>query len=80
MRPFEIPLEAQLQCDAVRRALDELYEEQEWDALFAHAHLLNELWHNERAKTRWLALEAAENLSLAVQIHNDQQSPTSYTE
>lgn len=71
MRPFDIPLELQLKHDSVRRVIDELYIEKEWDVLHAHAHLLNELWHHELAKTRWLAMEAAENLSLATKPNKE---------
>lgn len=62
MRPFEISHEYSLRREAVHRALLELYEDEDWSGLLAHAELLNELWCQQREMSRWLAKEAADNL------------------
>jgi hypothetical protein len=66
MRPFEISPEAELRRESVQRTLLELYEDEDWQSLLAHAELLNHLWCQQREISRWLAAEAAENLNAAV--------------
>ncbi len=66
MRPIEQPPELELRRESVHRCLLELYDDQDWQSLLAHAELLNELWIQQCTVSRWLAHEAAENLSLAV--------------
>lgn len=71
MRPFEISPEFSLRREAVHRALLELYEDEDWSGLLAHAELLNDLWCQQREMSRWLAKEAADNLHAA---HNAELS------
>lgn len=66
MRPFEISAEYELRREAVHRCLLELYEDEDYEGLLAHAELLNELWCQQREMCRWLAHEAAENLHIAL--------------
>lgn len=68
MRPFEITPEYELRRESTHRVLLELYEDEDWSSLLAHAELLNELWCQQREISRWLAQEAAENLSIARQM------------
>jgi hypothetical protein len=66
MRPLEQPPELALRRESVHRCLLELYDDQDRQSLLAHAETLNELWIQQCTINRWLAHEAAENLSLAV--------------
>jgi hypothetical protein len=66
MRPIEQPPELELRRESVHRCLLELYDDQDWQSLLAHAELLNELWIHQCTVSRWLAHEAAENLAIAV--------------
>ena len=66
MRPLEQPPELELRRESVHRCLLEMYDDQDWQSLLAHAELLNELWIQQCTISRWLAHEAAENLELAV--------------
>jgi hypothetical protein len=66
MRPLEQPPELDLRRESVHRCLLELYDDEDWQGLLAHAELLNELWIQQCTVSRWLAHEAAENLHLAV--------------
>ncbi len=66
MRPIEQPPELELRRESVHRCLLELYDDQDWQSLLAHAELLNELWIQQCTVSRWLAHEAAENLAIAV--------------
>jgi hypothetical protein len=66
VRPIEQPPELELRRESVHRCLLEMYDDQDWQSLLAHAELLNELWIQQCTISRWLAREAAENLELAV--------------
>lgn len=66
MEPFKISVEYELRREAVHRCLLELYEDEDYEGLLAHAEMLNELWSQQREISRWLAHEAAENLSAAI--------------
>lgn len=72
MRPFEISPEAELRRESVQRTLLELFEQEDWNSLLAHAELLNQLWCQQREISRWLAAEAAENLNVAVMAGKQQ--------
>jgi hypothetical protein len=65
MRPFSVPLELELRKESTKRVLEELYDDGDWEGLIAAAELLNVLWHQQAAISRWLAHEAAENLGEA---------------
>ena len=66
MRPFEISPEYELRRESVHRCLLELYEDEDYEGLLAHAEMLNELWCQQREMCRWLAREAADNLHAAM--------------
>lgn len=66
MEPFELSVEFELRREAVHRCLLELYEDEDYEGLLAHAELLNELWSQQREISRWLAHEAADNLYASV--------------
>lgn len=65
MQPFVPSTELKFREEATRRTLQELYEDRNLDGLMATALLLNELWHQQTAISRWFAHEAAENLGEA---------------
>ena len=63
MNPIEQSLESELNQERVQRTLLELYQDEDWSGLLATAELLNTAWHHEVMVTRWLAKEAADNLT-----------------
>ena len=63
MNPIEQSLELELSEERVQRQLLELYQDQDWPGLLAKAELLNAAWHLEAGVTKWLAREAADNLT-----------------
>ena len=63
MNPIEQSLELELSQERVQRTLLDLYQDEDWSGLLATAELLNTAWHHEVMATRWLAKEAADNLT-----------------
>jgi hypothetical protein len=63
MNPIEQSLELELSEERVQRTLLAMYEDEDWSGLLATAELLNTAWHHEVIVTRWLAKEAADNLT-----------------
>jgi hypothetical protein len=63
MNPIEQSLELELSEERVQRTLLAMYEDEDWSGLLATAELLNTAWHHEVIVTRWLAREAADNLT-----------------
>jgi hypothetical protein len=63
MNQIEQSLELELSEERVQRTLLEMYEDEDWSGLLATAELLNSAWHHEVIVTRWLAREAADNLT-----------------
>lgn len=63
MNPIEQSLEQRLSEEQVQRQLLELYQDEDWTGLLAKAELLNAAWHFEASVTKWLAKEAADNLT-----------------
>ena len=63
MNPIEQSLESELNQERVQRTLLELYQDEDWSGLLATAELLNTAWHHEVMVTKWLAKEAADNLT-----------------
>jgi len=59
--------ELQFRKEAIKRTLQELYEDDDLGGLMDAALLLNTLWHQQAALSKWLAHEAAENLGEAWQ-------------
>jgi len=60
---FERSLELELREERIQRTLLELYEAEDWSGLLATAEILNAAWHCEATITKWLAKEAADNLT-----------------
>lgn len=67
MQPFAVSEELQFRQEAVKRTLQELYDDNDLDSLMDAALLLNMMWHQQTAIARWFAKEAAENLGEAWQ-------------
>lgn len=67
MEPFGISQELEFRQEAIKRTLQELYDDEDLDGLMDAALLLNTLWHQQTAIARWFAKEAAENLGEAWQ-------------
>ena len=67
MEPFGISQELEFRQEAIKRTLQELYDDDDLDGLMDAALLLNTLWHQQTAIARWFAKEAAENLGEAWQ-------------
>ena len=67
MSPIEQDLELALRQERVQRALLQLHSAKDYAGLLAMAEKLNVAWHNEATKARWLAKEAASNLSRGCQ-------------
>lgn len=67
MQPFVVSEELQFRQEAVKRTLQELYDDNDLDSLMDAALLLNTMWHQQTAIARWFAKEAAENLGEAWQ-------------
>jgi hypothetical protein len=65
---IEIPVEFQFREESTQRMLLELFQDEDWEGLMAAAELLNTLWHQQAAISRWLAHEAAENLGEAWEL------------
>jgi len=65
--PIEQDLELALRQERVQRALLQLHSAKDYAGLLAMAEKLNVAWHNEATKARWLAKEAASNLSRGCQ-------------
>lgn len=63
MAQIERSLELELREERVQRTLLELYENEDWSGLLATAEILNAAWHCETTIARWLAKEAADNLT-----------------
>jgi hypothetical protein len=63
MNKLEMPLELALRKESTQRLLQELYEDKDWDGLFAAAEILNAAWHQQSTISKWLAKEAADNLA-----------------
>ena len=63
MNPIDKSLELELSEERVQRTLLAMYEDEDWSGLLATAELLNSAWHHEVVVTRWLAREAADNLT-----------------
>jgi hypothetical protein len=63
MNPIEHSLEMELSEERVQRTLLSMYEDEDWSGLLATAELLNTAWHHEAIVTKWLAREAADNLT-----------------
>jgi hypothetical protein len=63
MNQIEQSLELELSEERVQRTLLELYENEDWSGLLATAEILNTAWHHEVMVTKWLAREAADNLT-----------------
>ena len=63
MSQLEPSLELELSEERVQRTLLELYQDEDWSGLLATAELLNTAWHHEVMATKWLAKEAADNLT-----------------
>jgi len=62
MRPLEQTMETELRRETTQRLLLDLHSEGDYDGLLAAAELLNQLFINQLTISRWLALEAADNL------------------
>jgi hypothetical protein len=60
---FERSLELELREERIQRTLLELYETEDWSGLLATAEILNAAWHCEATVSKWLAKEAADNLT-----------------
>jgi hypothetical protein len=67
VQPFVVSEELQFRQEAVKRTLQELYDDNDLDSLMDAALLLNTMWHQQTAVARWFAKEAAENLGEAWQ-------------
>jgi hypothetical protein len=67
VQPFVVSEELQFRQEAVKRTLQELYDDNDLDSLMDAALLLNMMWHQQTAIARWFAKEAAENLGEAWQ-------------
>lgn len=67
MEPFIVSQELEFRQEAIKRTLQELYDDDDLDGLMDAALLLNMLWHQQTAIARWFAKEAAENLGEAWQ-------------
>jgi len=63
MNPIDKSLKLELSEERVQRTLLAMYEDEDWSGLLATAELLNSAWHHEVIVTRWLAREAADNLT-----------------
>ncbi len=63
MNQFERSLELELREERIQRTLLELYEAEDWSGLLATAEILNAAWHCETTVSKWLAKEAADNLT-----------------
>ena len=63
MNPIEQELELELRQERVQRTLLQFHSAKDWASLLAMAEKLNVAWHHEATKARWLAKEAARNLS-----------------
>jgi hypothetical protein len=55
-------METELRRETTQRLLLDLHSEGDYDGLLAAAELLNQLFINQLTISRWLALEAADNL------------------
>jgi hypothetical protein len=67
VEPFIVSQELEFRQEAIKRTLQELYDDDDLDGLMDAALLLNMLWHQQTAIARWFAKEAAENLGEAWQ-------------
>lgn len=67
MQPFVPSTELQFREEAMRRMLQDFFDDNDIAGLMDAALLLNQLWHQQSAIARWLAKEAAENLGEAWQ-------------
>jgi hypothetical protein len=67
VEPFIVSQELEFRQEAIKRTLQELYDDDDLDGLMDAALLLNTLWHQQTAIARWFAKEAAENLGEAWQ-------------
>jgi len=63
MNQIDKSLELELSEEQVQRTLLAMYEDEDWSGLLATAELLNSAWHHEVVVTKWLAREAADNLT-----------------
>lgn len=62
MNPVVMPAELELRHELLRRTIENMYDEGDWDSLFELCHLLNGAWHQQTIMARWAAEEAAANL------------------
>lgn len=69
MNKLEMPLELALRKESTQRLLQELYDAEDWEGLFAAAEILNAAWHQQSTISKWLAKEAADNLAEAYEGH-----------
>lgn len=69
MRPVEQSLEGQLGQEARQRELLDLYDNEDWEGLLAAAETLNAAYSQQVAMTKWITLEAADNLAEAWEAH-----------
>ena len=67
MQPFLVGQELQFRQEATKRTLLDLFESMDYEGLLNTAMLLNTLWHQQTAITRWFAQEATESLGEAWQ-------------
>jgi len=75
MNKFERSLELELREERIQRTLLELYQAEDWSGLLATAEILNAAWHAETSIAKWLAKEAADNLTEAWQAGSKIQKP-----
>ena len=68
MRPLEQTMETELRRETTQRLLLDLHSEGDYDSLLAAAELLNQLFINQLTISRWLSLEAADNLSAQFEV------------
>lgn len=61
MNPIGQSLELELRQERVQRAILALHEAEDWAGLRAMAERLNEAWHNETGRARWLAKQLTSN-------------------
>lgn len=75
MNKLERCLGLELRQERIQRTLLELYENEDWSGLLATAEILNTAWHCEANAAKWLAKEAADNLTEAWQAGSKLQKP-----
>jgi len=79
LNPIEQSLELELRQERVQRAILALHDAEDWAGLRAMAEKLNQAWHNETGRARWLAKQVASNPTqgrqTGVQLPNLHDSP-----